>query len=135
MGWKKGQSGNPAGRSKGAGQVAKLRATILGHVPEIIENLVVAALAGDTSAAKLLIERAIPVLKSVEEPVRLPMPADAALADHGRAILAAAGAGALSPGQVASLLNALGALAKVIETDELEKRIAALEENRNDDES
>jgi len=50
------------------------------------------------------------------------------LADQGRAVLGAAGLGALAPGQAAQLLASLGALAKLVETDELAARVAALEE-------
>ncbi len=45
--WKPGQSGNPSGRPPGTGHVAKLRASIAVHVPEIIGQLVEAAKDGD----------------------------------------------------------------------------------------
>jgi hypothetical protein len=124
--WKPGQSGNPAGRKPGTGDVAKLRAAIAGQVPDIIKNLTTAALAGDVGAARLLLERVIPPLKAAEQPAPLEMP-DGTLTDQGRAVLAAAGAGELAPSQAAQLLAGLGALAKLIETDELAARIAALE--------
>jgi len=53
------------------------------------------------------------------------------LADQGRAVMAAVAAGDIAPGQAAQLLGGLGALAKIIETDELAARIAALEEKAN----
>ena len=52
----------------------------------------------------------------------------ASLAARGRAILAAAASGEVPAGQAAQLLAGLGTLAKLIETDELAARIAALEE-------
>ncbi|MFT3818319.1 MAG: DUF5681 domain-containing protein [Rubrivivax sp.] len=125
--WKPGQSGNPAGRKPGAGKVAALRESIAKHVPEIVAKLVERALAGDAQAARLLIERVIPPVKAVELPAPIALPADGSLADQGRAVLGAAGLGALAPGQAAQLLAGLGALARLVETDELAARVAALE--------
>lgn len=62
--WQPGQSGNPAGRKPGSGEVAALRAGIREHVPAIVQKLVEAALAGDTGAARLLLERVIPPMKA-----------------------------------------------------------------------
>ena len=126
-GWKKGQSGNPAGRPKGSGDVAKLRAAIAGRVPEILDKLMMQALAGDTSAARLLLERSIAPLKAAEQLQALNLP-DGSLTDHGRAVLASVAAGELAPGQGAALLGAIGQLARVSEVDELAARVAALEE-------
>lgn len=124
--WKPGESGNPSGRRPGSGKVAALRATITAAVPEIIETLNARAKAGDGHAARVLIERAIPALRPIEQPAPITLP-QGSLGDIGRGLLAAAGAGELAPGQAAQLLAGLGALARVIETDELEKRLAALE--------
>ena len=123
-----GQSGNPKGRTPGSGEVAKLRASIAQHVPAIITKLVAQAEAGDPAAARLLLERVLPPVKAAEQPVPIELPADGTLTDQGRAVIAAAGAGTLAPGQASQLLAGLGALAKLIETDELAARIAALEE-------
>ncbi|VTU24840.1 DUF5681 domain-containing protein [Variovorax sp. PBL-E5] len=124
--WRQGESGNPAGRRPGTGEVAALRAAISEHVPAIIEKLVEQAKAGDVAASRLLLERIVPPLKAAEQPTPMRLP-NGPLADQGRAVLAAAGAGELAPGQAAQLLSGLGALAKLIETDELAARIAALE--------
>ncbi|MDE1947544.1 MAG: hypothetical protein KGL43_02790 [Burkholderiales bacterium] len=124
--WKPGESGNPRGRKPGSGEVGKLRTSIAKHVPEIITKLVEQAKGGDPGAARLLLERVIPPLKAAEQPAPIDLP-DGALSEQGRAVLAAAGTGTLAPGQAAQLLAGLGALAKLIETDELAARIAALE--------
>lgn len=66
-GWKKGQSGNPNGRPVGNnGCVQKLRLQIQQSIPEIIEMLKKRALQGDVAAAKLLLERVIPVVKEAD---------------------------------------------------------------------
>lgn len=128
--WKAGQSGNPKGRTPGSGEVAKLRAAIAQHVPEIIQTMVSKALEGDAGAARLLLERAIPALKPAEQAQALALP-EGTLTDQGRAILQAVAAGQLAPAQGAQLVSAIGALAKVAEIDELERRISALEGNGN----
>lgn len=125
--WKAGESGNPAGRKPGTGEVAKIRAAIADRVPELLEKLMAQALEGDTSAARLLLERAVAPLKAAEQPQALTLP-DGTLTEQGRAVLACVAAGELAPGQGAALLGALGTLARVAEVDELAARITALEE-------
>jgi len=123
--WQKGQSGNPRGRPKGGTNFVTLRKAIAGDVPEIIDAMVAAAKLGDVQAAKLLLDRVLPSLKPVEQAVSLPL--GGSPAEAGRAVLEALGAAQLTPEQGAKLLAGLGALARVIEVDELEKRIEALE--------
>ena len=125
-GWKPGQSGNPAGRRPGSGDVAKLRAAMAAHVPALVKVLLERALSGDVGAARLLLERTIAPLKASEETAPIALP-DGTLTEQGRAVLGAVAAGDLAPGQGAALLASLGTLAKLTEADELERRIAALE--------
>ena len=124
--WQPGRSGNPGGRKPGSGHVGKLRAAIEKDVPEILASLAAAAKAGDVGAARLLLERAIPALKPSEEVVRLTL-AGESLAEKGLAALTAIADGQIAPGQGATVLAALGTLAKLVETDELVRRIEALE--------
>ena len=124
--WKAGESGNPAGRKPGTGEVAKIRAAIGDRVPELLAAMMTRALDGDVGAARLLLERAIAPLKAAEQPQALSLP-DGTLTDQGRAVLAAVAAGELAPGQGAALLGAIGTLARVAEVDELARRIEVLE--------
>ena len=124
--WKPGESGNPAGRKPGTGEVAKIRAAIGERVPELLDKLMAQALEGDTSAARLLLERAVAPLKAAEQPQALTLP-DGTLTEQGRAVLASVASGELAPGQGAALLGAIGTLARVSEIDELAIRITALE--------
>ena len=125
--WKAGESGNPAGRPAGAGEVSRVRAAIAARVPALLDAMMTRALAGDIGAARLLLERTIAPLKAVEHAQALNLP-DGTLTEQGRAVLRAVAGGQLAPGQGAALVGAIGALARVIEIDELAARIAALEE-------
>jgi hypothetical protein len=93
-----------------------MRATLATDLDKIIDTLRTQALAGDAQAIRIILDRVLPAL-----------PTDGTLTDQGRAVVAAAGAGVLAPSQAAQLLAGLGTLAKLIETDELASRVAALE--------
>ncbi len=126
--WKTGESGNPAGRKPGTGEVARIRASIAERVPDLLAALMTKALDGDVGAARLLLERAIAPLKAAELPEALALP-DGSLTDQGRAVLAAVAAGELAPGQGAQLLAAIGSLARVTEIDEMDARLTKLEQH------
>ncbi len=127
--WRPGQSGNPKGKAPGSGEVAKLRAALAADLPAILKTLVEQALAGDTQAARLLLERTVPALKPAEQAQAIALPAGS-LTEQGRAILTAVAAAELAPGQGAQLLSAIGSLARVAEIDELAHRIEALEKQQ-----
>lgn len=124
--FKKGQSGNPAGRPRGQTTGAKLRETLAADLPEILQGLVDQAKAGDVAAAKLVLDRCLPALRPVDMPEPLAIGGDS-LADQGRAVFAAIGAGDVSISHGAQLVQALASMARVVEIDELQSRIAALE--------
>lgn len=124
--WGPGQSGNPKGRTPGTGEVARIRAAIASRIPELLESLVQRALEGDVGAARLLLERTVAPLKAIEplQPIALP---GVTLTDKARDVLDALARGEVSPGQAVAMLGAVGALARVVEVDELAARVAALE--------
>jgi len=126
-----GVSGNAKGRPRGAGEIGKLRASIATHLPKIIKAMVDRALDGDATAARILLERALPALKPVENSVTITMPKGAGLTEQGAAIVSAIAAGQLSPTQGAAMLGGLGVMARIKELDVLEARIAALEAGGN----
>lgn len=129
--WKAGQSGNPKGRPPGVSAVTKMRESLSADVPDILAGLVAAAKAGDVQAARLILERVLPPLKGIEQPVMLSLPDGGTLTDKADAMLCAAANGELAPGQAAQLISALGAMARVAEIDELAKRIEKLEAKQN----
>jgi hypothetical protein len=128
-GWKPGQSGNPKGRPKGSCDVAQLRAAIAAQLPQLLQSMLQRALEGDVAAARLLLERTVAPLKATDlaQPIHLP---DDTLTQQGRAVMAAVSAGELAPSQGAALVGAFGALARVVELDELAARVAELEKQR-----
>ena len=125
--WQKGQSGNPAGRKRGSINVAtRLRRMI--DVEALITRLHEAALKGNTRAAELLLDRALPSLRPVAEAIELPGLKDAAtLTAKAERIVELAAEGKVSPDIATALLSAIGTLAKATEIDELKRRIEALE--------
>lgn len=125
MTFRKGHSGNPAGRPRGTSKADKLRQAIEGELDGIIEAMATAAKSGDVSAAKLLLDRAIPTLKPTDTPVTLTT--GGSMSDTGAAILSAISDGKITPDQGTKLLQGLGALARVEEVAELRARLDALE--------
>ena len=124
--WKPGQSGNPAGRPTGQSAITRLRAQLEPDAPEILQTMVAAAKGGDVQAARLILERILPPVKPIEQCIELAMVGDT-LTDKGKAVLGAISTGELAPGQGSQLIAAIGALARVIELDDLERRISELE--------
>jgi ABC-type amino acid transport substrate-binding protein len=127
--WVKGStSPNPSGASA---TVREIRDAVRPHLPALIAKTVELALAGDSGALKILIDRAAPAPRSAYEPVQIEGLAEAeGLVAKAECIVAAVGTGTISADIGERLLGALAALAKLIETEELADRIAALEQGR-----
>jgi hypothetical protein len=124
--WQPGQSGNPGGRKPGTGSLQQLRAQVEHLLPEIIQVLATKARNGDIGAARLLLERVMPAVKPVEAPQALQISGDG-LSGKAKSIVALAASGEVSIGSAAQLVSALSTVAKLIEVDDLLKRVDALE--------
>lgn len=127
--WKPGQSGNPKGRPPGIPSwSAKVRAGI--DVQGIIDALGVKALQGNTRAAELLLDRALPALRPVAQAVELPGVAEAPnLTARADRVVQLVAAGQISADIGTSLLGALGQFARIAELDELARRVEQLEQS------
>lgn len=77
---------------------------------------------GDSQAARLLLDRALPALRPTDNPVQIELPGDGLVA-KSIAILNAASAGELTPLQAGAFMSCLTQVTKVKETEELNKRL------------
>jgi hypothetical protein len=102
----------------------------LKHGGALVQKAVDMALAGDTTALRICLERIIPPLKTMDRLVSLDL-LGASLADQGRAVLNAVSAANITPGEAATLMQAVAGQARIIEVTELLTRIEALEEKQN----
>lgn len=120
-----GKSGNPQGRPKS--ESTALRESLAEGAADVVKAVLGAAKAGDIQAAKIVLDRLLPPLKSTAQTVHLDLPATASLLDIARAILAATASGILPPDIAAQLVAAVGTFCRIEETEEMRDRIAALE--------
>ena len=126
--WRPGESGNPKGRPPGSGLAGSLRRAIAAQAADVIAALIAKAKEGDVQAARALLDRLVPPLRAQSAPVAIPgFDTATGLAERAQAALRAAGRGEVPPDVAAGLVAAVGALAKIIETEQLERRIRALE--------
>lgn len=126
-----GQSGNPAGRPKGARHVALQALDAIGQerAEELLQQAITMALAGDMQAMRLLMDRVWPVAKG-GRPININLPEMRTAADIATALGAIAGAaaaGELTVDEAAGLAAVIEGQRRALETVELEQRIAALE--------
>ncbi len=127
----KGTSGNPAGKPKGTLHKATQAALVLleGEGEALTRKAVELALAGDTTALRLCLERLIPPRK--ERHVNVELPSMSTVTDLNlatSALLEAAGQGVITPGEAQTLGGLVEAHRKALELGEIERRVAALEE-------
>lgn len=133
--FKPGQSGNPNGRPRGSGAVGKLREDLMkaweGQAEDgsdgIRAKLIEQAKAGEAWAIRIVAERVCPPIKASDAPTEIEL-AGETLTDKAKAVLEAMSRGDIAPAQAAQLLQGIGAMAKIVETDELARRLEALEE-------
>jgi hypothetical protein len=114
----KGQSGNPAGKPRGTRHRATLAAEVLldADSEALTRKATELALAGDTVALRLCLERILPPRR--ERPVRFKLPLLESLADAATAmaaIVAAVATADLTLGEAAELAKLIGAFAKALE--------------------
>ena len=128
--FKPGQSGNPAGRPKGARHATTMaiEALLEGEAATITRKAIEAAKAGDMVAIKLVLDRICPPRKARPIHMELPPIHDAGgIAEAQQEVLRAACAGELLLDEAHALSGLLEARRQALETQELEGRIAQLE--------
>ena len=128
MKFKKGNSGNPSGRPRGLTDKRNFyREMLQPHVPEIFAKLSVMAKDGDVAAAKLILERVVPAVRTKDIPFSLPL-GGATIADRGQSVIDASIAGDIAPAEAESAMALLQGQTRIVETSELLRRIEELEE-------
>lgn len=117
-----GHSGNPGGRS---GQTQAIREKLAAGADAVTRKILAAAKKGDMQACRLILERLVPPVKATAEVVSFDLD-DTDLPSAAKSILRAVAAGNLPPDQGRSLIEGLGAVARVIEVAELQKAVEEL---------
>ena len=128
--WKKGQSGNPAGKKPGTRNKATMMVLSLMEkgAEEIAASIVEAARSGDLSAARFVLDRLVPPMRERSIDIDLPNTDTVQGVDRAQqAIIEAVARGELLPGEGSVLAGLVEARRKTIETIDLEQRVAALE--------
>ena len=128
--FRRGKSGNPAGRPIGARHKATILAEALldGEAEGLTRKVLEMALAGHTVALRLCMERILPPRR--ERPVRfrlaaLQTPADAVAAMV--AIAAAVADGNLMPSEAGELSRLIDIYIRTVEASEFDQRLRAIE--------
>lgn len=129
--WVKGmKSPNPAGRPPGLSPQSKLVQRMLENADGILDAVIAKAIEGDSASASLILARIVPALKSQAQTVTFAFDHTAPASEQAEAILAAIASGAVSPDVGRQILEAVNALSSIRATEQLEARIAALEEKQ-----
>jgi hypothetical protein len=117
-----------AGRKKGSGQAAHYRAMLEPYADELIQQIVDRAKEGDLSALKLCFDRLCAPLRPTDRLINIEGMGDAKeLSNKGDLILANVANGEITPSEASSLMNAISSQSRILEVDELERRITELE--------
>ena len=134
MQFTKGVSGNPAGRPKGIKDKRHRYAeSIEGMIPQVLESVYQKALAGDMTAARMLLDRTLPNKRPEQERVQIPHSGN--IASDAQNVLRSVLDGEVSPDVGASLLSSMTSILKAIEVEDLAKRIEALEGQKSEPEN
>lgn len=128
--FKKGQSGNPKGKPKGARNKSTLAAERLleGSLDRICKKIEEEALSGNMQAAKMILDRLLPARK--DRVIKIDLPEVRTYEDILNAvgvIVNAVGNGEISPSEGESLSRTLEMYSKALETHQIELRLRALE--------
>jgi hypothetical protein len=136
MPFQSGQSGNPAGRPRGARnkRTLALETIMEGESDVITRKAVEMAKGGHMAAIRLVLDRLAPVQKDRPVDFELPplnTPADAVTASA--AIVAAVAAGELTPMEADQLSKVVHAYVQALEAHDFEQRVARLEQDMRKD--
>ena len=128
-----GQSGNPAGKPKGARNKTTLaiEALLEGEADALTRKAIEMAKAGDGPALRMCLDRLAPPRK--DAPVCFDLPAIKSVADAveaSSALLCAVAGGDVTPDEAARIMTLLTSHKVLVETGEFERRLEVLEAAR-----
>jgi hypothetical protein len=128
--FERGQSGNPAGKPRGARhRITMLAEKLMADDTEgVVRAVVNAAKGGDMTAGRLILDRIAPPRRG--SPVSFALPAiktAAGVTEALSAVAASMASGDLTPEEASAVASVIETKRKAIETQELENRIVALE--------
>ncbi len=115
----------PVNRGRKPGSLNKVNALIRDAVPAIVEKVIAEALEGDTTAANMLLARAVPPLKAMNSPLYL----ESIPENPGKfaKLLVQSMMENNDPQMVANALKSIMTANEIYEATALEERICALE--------
>jgi hypothetical protein len=131
----RGKSGNPAGKVRGTrNKVTVACEGLMGqYAQQVTARVVKRAAEGDMVAARLILDRVVPIRRG--RPVRLKLPdlVDAASVMAAQAaLLSEVARGNLTPEEAESVSAMLGAYLKTVETVDIDRRLRDVENNVTD---
>jgi hypothetical protein len=104
----------------------QLRALLAPHTQAPVNKTVELAKSGDTTTLRLGLERIMASIRAQDEPVCIDPPGTTRT-EKAQTLVDASLTGQITPSEAATLLQALATQARVIESEELALRLAALE--------
>ncbi len=128
--FRRGKSGNPAGKPKGAlnHSTRAVLALLDGEAEALTRKAVVMALEGDTTALRLCLERLAPPAK--DKPILVSLPPLATAGDASKAmaaVVASMADGSITPSEAAAVAGVVETYRRTVESAELERRLEVLE--------
>ena len=124
----KGQSGNKAGRPKGIeDRRTSLKKAYEKDGSKVIEVVIAAALDGDLTACKLILDRLTPPLRARSEPVVFDLDQNGDLTEIAKSILKSVSEGKVPADVGNTLIASLSGVSKIQEVTDLAARIDYLE--------
>ena len=131
----RGQSGNPAGKVRGTrNKVTVACEGLMGqYAQQVTARVVKRAAEGDMVAARLILDRVVPIRRGRPVRWKLPKIGDAAsVLSAQAALLREVAAGKLTPEEAESVSAMLSAYLKTIETVDIDRRLRELESKTMD---
>jgi Family of unknown function (DUF5681) len=120
--FQKGQSGNPSGRPPGRSLQSRLREAVDGRFDELVGVLVNAAAGGDMAAMTLLLNRLVPALRPVQDPVPFAL-SGTTLTEKGHSILDSVASGEISAQDGKLLLDAVSGIIRIQDGEQLSRQL------------